>query len=248
MTELLFLYECKTQPVTTLRAVASRLGLTVQAVSHLYRELARRGWVEVRNHQYLLTVSGTAALQGTLSALEDEIGHRLEQLQIVRTTVAVARRAVAKGEVVSLELEEGLLTAVPGGSGSSRGRARTPAGAGNLVEVDDLQGIVPIAPGAISVLVVPRSAVGQPTARRSAAAAIRREGAGLVVAQGLEAIQLARQATAVPVGRFGAAAACLEASRLGVDSVAFVTEEELPRFLAPLAGPSPPPVTVARLR
>jgi putative transcriptional regulator len=247
VTELLFLYECWTRTVAKLRDVADRLGLTVQAVSHLYRELARRGWVEVRHRQYTLTVAGVAVLHGTLSALGEDIGQRLERLQIVRTTVALARRPLVRGQTVSLELLDGLLTATPGGRTGSRGTARASARAGDLVEVGELEGIVPISPGPVSVYVVPRASASPPAVRRRAAIAVRALHPGLVVAQGLEAFHLARRASPSPVVRFGAAFACLDASRLGVRSVAFVTEEELPRFLGPFAGPSPPPITVARL-
>ncbi|MGB6443136.1 MAG: hypothetical protein WBF81_07555, partial [Thermoplasmata archaeon] len=46
VTELLFLYECTTLEPTQLRPIADRLGLTVQAASHSFRSLARRGLVE----------------------------------------------------------------------------------------------------------------------------------------------------------------------------------------------------------
>jgi putative transcriptional regulator len=244
---MLFLSECAAGQVPKLRDAAERLGLTVQAVSHLHRDLARRGLVEQRNREYVLTVAGRAALEGTLSALAEEIGRRLEQLQIVRTTSALARRAVVAGEEVSLTLEEGLLTAVPGARAGSRGRARSGARAGELVEVAELEGIVPIDPGTLAVWVVPRGSARLEPARRRAAEALRRGRPGFVAAQGLEAVTLARRLAGDGVARFGASAACLEASRLGVDSVAFVTEEELPRFLAPFAGPRPPPITVTRL-
>lgn len=247
VTETLFLYECQTQSIPKLRVLAERLGLTVQAVSHLYRQLARRGWVEVRGGQYSLTVGGRAALQGTLSALAEEIGRRLERLQIVRTTRAVARRTVRRGQTVALDLVDGVLTATPGARGGSHGRAGSPARAGELVEVTDLEGIVPITAGSIAVWVIPRAAGGTDSMRRRVAAIVRRERHGLLVAQGLEAIQLVGGTAREPVVRFGAAAACLEASQLGVNSLAFVAEEELPRFLTPLAGPSPPSVTVTRL-
>ncbi|HYB63163.1 MAG TPA: hypothetical protein VEE86_01915 [Thermoplasmata archaeon] len=247
VTEMLFLYECAAQRVPRLRDAAERLGLTVQAVSHLYRDLARRGLVELRNRQYTVTVSGRGALEGTLTELGEEVGRRLEQLQVVRSTRAVADRAVHKGEEVSLALVDGVLTAGPRSRSGSRGTAVSSARAGELVEVGELEGIVPIRPGSISVWVVPRLDGRLPKVRRQASAALRAARPGLVAAQGLEAIFVAQRASRLPVARFGAASACLEAARLGVDSLAFVTEEELPRFLAGFAGPNPPSVTVSRL-
>ncbi len=246
-TEMLFLYECVTQSVPRLKIVADRLGLTVQAASHLYRELSRRGLVELREGHYRPTVRGVATLQGSLSAVAEEVGQRLERLEIVRTTRAVARRPIVGGQPVGLELVDGILTAIPGGRGGSRGTARSSARPGELVEVNGLKGIVPITTGSVSVWVVPRDRAALEPARRKASRLVRTTIPPLLVAQGLEAIHLASRATRQPVTRFGAAAACLEASRLGVDSVAFVSEDELPRFLASFSGANPPPVTVARL-
>jgi len=247
VTEMLFLYECATQNVPRLKVVAERLGLTVQAASHLYRELARRGFVEVRDRHYRLTVPGVAELQGTLSALGEEIGRRLERLQIVRTTLALAKRSIRVGQAVGLELVGGVLTATPNGRGGSRGRAGNSVRAGELVEVRELEGIVPITPGSIAIWVVPRGSVASAAVVRQAASVLRRSGSRLLVAQGIEAVHLLGRATREPVTRFGAAPACLEASRLGVDCLVFVAEDELPRFLAPFSGPRPLPVTVTRL-
>ncbi len=246
-TEMLFLYECLTQNVPRLKIVADRLGLTVQAASHLYRELARRGWVEYRDRRYRLTVRGVASLQGTLSTLGEEIDRRLERLRIVRTTRALAKKAIRPGQLVGLELVDGLLTATPEARGGSRGRAGTSARAGEVVEVEALAGIVPITAGSIAVWVVPRASDLLEVARRKAARRLRAGTPRLIAARGLEALLLAGRATRAPVLRFGVASACVEASRLGVESVVLVTEDELPRFLGEFDVPSPPPVTVTRL-
>ncbi|MCI4321195.1 MAG: ArsR family transcriptional regulator, partial [Thermoplasmata archaeon] len=52
VTELLFLYDLTTRDVPNLRGIAERLGVTVQAVSHSFRQLRRRGLVEMRRGLY----------------------------------------------------------------------------------------------------------------------------------------------------------------------------------------------------
>jgi putative transcriptional regulator len=247
VTETLFLFECATGEVPRLRLIADRLGLTVQAVSHLYRGLARRGLVESRGGQYRPTVRGVEALQSTLSGLAEETSRRLERLQIVRSARALARQALRPGQTVSLAMVDGILVATPGGRGSSHGRARTSARAGEPIDVTDLEGIVAIEAGPVDVWVVPRGGGGSASARRRASLLLRGGRHGLLVAQGLDALHLARAVTDEPVTRFGIAPACAEASRLGVRTLAFVAEEELPRFLSAFAGPSAPAVTVSRL-
>lgn len=241
VTELLFLYECATREVAQLRSVAEPLGLTVQAVSHTFRGLVRRGRVELRDGRYRPTVAGVAWMHATLGTLERDLVARLERLHIVRTTRALARRRIEAGQEVVLALEDGWLTARPGGSGPSRGRARGPAAAGELVEIVELEGIVPLRRGKVRFLVVPSERVEDPTLARSLGAALRRAPPGWLGAQGLEAFHLTQQARPPgPIVRFGIASAVEEATHLGLDCTVVVTDREVPRLLNQFEEPQPP--------
>ncbi len=238
MSDLLFLYECTTRDVGQLRAIAAPLGLTVQAASHTFRGLARRGLVELRDGRYRPTVAGVAWMHATLGGLERDLADRLERLHIVRTTRAIARARIEPGAPVVLRFEEGSLTARPGTSGPSRGTARSAARPGELVEVAELEGIVPIQRGSVRLAVLPAEGSTDPSLERAIAAAFGRGTYGLLAAQGLEAAHLMRRAFPNrPIARFGVAAAVDEASRLGLDCALVVVDHELPRFLAQLEGP-----------
>lgn len=247
VTELLFLYECLTHEPSQLRPVADRLGLTVQAASHTFRGLARRGLAEVRDGRYRATVAGVAWLHGVFGDVAEDLRGRLGRLHVIRTTRALASVPLEAGMPVSLELVDGLLTARPGADGASRGRTVNAADPGDLVEVDALEGIVPLARATVRVLTVPAEAVG----RRENVAALRKalgsDPVGLLAAPGLEGYDLLRRSTDRPIVRFGVAAACSEASRVGVPSTVVVLDRELSRFLGPFEGPDPPPVSVERL-
>ena len=248
VTELLFLYECLTQEPTQLRPVADRLGLTVQAASHTFRGLVRRGLAEVRDGRYRATVEGVAWLHGALGEVAVDLEGRLDRMHVIRTTRALASASLEAGVGVSLELVDGVLTARPGLDGASRGRTARRAGPGELVEVVGLEGIVPLTRGEVRVLTVPEASVGD---RRTVPALRKRLGrapVGLLAAPGLEAFHLLRRATERPIARFGVAAACAEASRVGVPSTVVVLEPELARFLGPFEGADPPPITVERIR
>lgn len=249
VTELLILYECLTTEPTQLRPIARELGLTVQAVSHAYRALARRGLAEVREGRYRPTVPGVAWLHESLGRLGDDVRARLERLHVIRSCRAVALSDLGAGDAVSLELRQGLLSARRGDRGPSRGRALVPARRGGLVEVGDLEGIVPLHPATVSIRTLGAADLHDP----SVVAPLRRalggvEDGEVVAAVGLEAYQLARRATERPVIRFAVAPAAAEASRLGVPSLVLLLETDLPRFLAEFAGPDPPPIDVRPLR
>ncbi|MCI4350095.1 MAG: hypothetical protein L3K15_01075 [Thermoplasmata archaeon] len=247
VTELLFLYECTTAPPTRLRPIADLLGVTVQAASHAYRALARRGLVESRDGRYRPTVAGVDWLHSRLGDVQDDLVERLRRLRVIRSCRALAPSPLRAGEPVTLTLEHGLLTARPGATGSSTGRARAAARPGALVEVDDLEGIVPLAPGRVDVLVVDPQRVDDPRllARIRPWVAPRHD--GILAAVGLEAYHLARRATSEPIQRFGVGAASREASRLGISTTVFVSAPELPRLLADLGEADDPPLNVRSL-
>jgi len=245
VTELLFLYECATLEPTQLRPIAERIGLTVQAVSHAYRELRRRGLVTLEDGRYRPTVEGVAWLHETLGRLADDLGRRIERVHVIRSTRALALEDLPAGAAVSLELRHGLLSARPGGSGASRGHVSKAGRKGSLVEVTDLEGIVPLAPAPISVRTITPEDLAHPRLAPSVRRSVPADPLALVCAEGLEAYHVLSGAVSRPVLRFAAGTACLEASRLGVPSYVLVLESDLPRLLSQFGGPSPPPIEVA---
>ncbi len=246
VSDLLFLYECATQPVRRLQDAARSMGITVQATSHLYRGLARRDLAEFRQGCYRPTVHGVGWLHSHLEALVVDMGERLGRLSIVRSTRALAGRRLAPAARVRLAMRDGLLTAFPGGGSGSVGRVVRGGGPGEIVEVQELSGIVPIRPGAVTIYTVPRR---DPLGRLEAAArrAMDATDHGWIGAEGLEAVVLLRSVTSTPVRRFGLAAAARESSQLGVPCLLFVSETELPRLLGPFSDPGSAPVTVRPL-
>ena len=247
VTELLFLYECATLEPTQLRPIAERLGLTVQAVSHSFRQLRRRGYVAVHDGRYRPTVEGVAWLHETLRNLADDLRERIERVHVIRSTRAVALATIAPGATVSLELRHGLLSARPGATGPSRGRVVKGGRKGALVEVTDLEGIVPLRPAPIRVRTISASDLADPHLRARVRESLLGDPLALVAAEGLEAYQVLTTAVNQPIVQFAAGSACLEASRLGVASYLLVLDTDLPRVLAQFAGPSPPRLEIAPL-
>ncbi len=247
VTELLFLYECLTLEPTQLRPIADRLGLTVQAASNSFRQLARTGLVELRDGHYRPTVRGIDTLHAALDRLGADVAHRLARLHVIRSTRAVAAEAVRPGDAVSLVLQDGILTARRGGAGPSRGRVSRGGRAGTLVEVGNLEGIVPIVAAPVTILSVTASDVQDPSAVLRLRAALPRSTGALVAAEGLDGYHLARRASRTPVLRFAVAEAVRAASRVGVPSTVVVAEEALPGLIAEFAGPDPPPLEVRSL-
>jgi putative transcriptional regulator len=247
VTSLLFLYECTTGERPGLQPIADRLELTVQAASHVYRQLRRAGLVERRRGVYRPTVAGVAWLHGALGTLRDDLARRMAALRVMRSARALALAPVRAGEPVSLEMRDGWLAARPGTGGASTGRAVRDGRRGSLIEVSELEGIVPIPPGRIRVVAIPESEVAEPGTPAKLRAAVGEASRGHLAAVGLEAWQLLGQAGVSPTGRFGVGAGALEAAQLGVDSTVVLLETDLPRFLDTFREVVPPNLVVERL-
>ncbi len=246
MTELLFLYECETLRPTQLRPVAERLGLTVQAASHTYRQLARRGLVTTREGRYCPTFEGVAWLHETLGRLEDDVRRRLAHLHVIRSTRAIALADLRADDPVSLEIRDGLLSARPGSSGTSRGRVARGGAKGRIVEVADLEGIVTLQPATVSVRTLSETDLADPRLSERLRALVGHEGEYLA-AEGLEPFDALQRATGRRIHRFAVGAAGRAAARLGVPSTIVVMDRDLPRLLAEFSGSDPPPLDVLPL-
>jgi putative transcriptional regulator len=247
VTELLFLYACATVEPTQLRPIAEELGVTVQAVSHSYRQLAHRGLAEVRDGHYLPTVKGVAWLHRSLGRVGEDVQGRLGRLSVVRSCRAVAVSRIRDGESVSLSLRDGILSATPGGVGPSKGVATRGGRQGALVDVGRLEGILPLMPAVVTIRTLTEADLRDPRLRDRLLRAIPPESPGLLAAHGLEAYHALRKVTTRPVTRFAVAASSQEASRIGVATTVLVLDSELPRFLSEFAGPLPPPLRVMPL-
>lgn len=246
MTELLFLYECETLHPTQLRPIAERLGLTVQAASHTYRELARRRLVTTRDGRYSPTFEGVAWLHETLGRLEEDVRRRIAHLHVIRSTRAIALSDLRPGDPVSLEIRDGLLSARAGSKGTSRGRVARGGQKGRVVDVADLEGIVTLQPATISIRTISEADLSDPHLDERLRVLAGAEGEYLA-AEGLEPFEALHRAIGRRVHRFAVGAAGRAASQLGVPSTIVVMDRDLPRLLAEFSGSDPPPLDVLAL-
>lgn len=244
ISDLLILYECTTEEPTDLKSIASRLGVTVQAVSHSFRKLVRRGLAERRGGRYRPTVAGVHWLHAVFDSVRDDLDRRGRRLHVIRSTRAVAAGDLRAGAPVVLEMRDGLLHARPGTDGPSRGKALGPAKGGGLVSVGELEGIVPIRRGRLRLLVLPAERVDRPGVLRELARRLRGAPTAVLAAVGLEAFLLTSRAIRRPVLRFGVASAAIDALGVGLEVRIVLLDDDLPRVLAALAGPQKIPLRV----
>ncbi len=240
LTELLFLLELSTNPSGRLRPIADRLGVSVQTISLLHRRFRKEGKVALVGGRYRATPAGVAELHAMISAIRADLDSRMTQLQLVRECRAIAAGPIRREEPVVLFMREGDLYARPGTDGPSRGVAARGARPGELVEVEQLEGVLPLPPARVLCLVLPTRDASTTRLVGPLRRALGVAEGELLAAEGLEAVHALRRATGRPFVRFGVAAAARDAALLGVPAVVVVSDSHLRVLLQRLADPSPP--------
>ncbi len=162
-TRVLFLHEVTANRHTRLRTIAERLGMTVQGASEYAHGLEADGLLVLVGGEYRATKKGIDVLQSRLRELRAFVDQASRSTAFVETTMALAGAAVDRGDRVGLVMEGGYLVAYPGRGSTSVGVAVEDATKGEDVAVRNLEGIVALGPGRITIARVPAS---RPSARR----------------------------------------------------------------------------------
>jgi len=237
ITRLLILAELERKPGTTLSDVAVALGVTVQAVSAHAKELSRLGWLRSDDGTYRATPRGLQALHEGVRHLNDAVDALAAPLEVIQVASAVAAAPVQAGDLVGLYMEEGDLAARPAKDAPSRGRARTAAKAGEEVVVGDLQGMVRLEPGRLTLVSVPGPAEGgiARVDREALRKALSKKPGQRLGAHGTGARVLARALAKDGPWRldfeFAADRAAFNAAERGLDALLVVTRDRLPEVM-----------------
>ncbi len=233
ITRLLIVAELHRKPGATLSDVAAALGITVQAVSVHARALAAAGSLQLTDGAYRVAPKGLQSLHEGVRHLHDALNELAAPLDVIQVTSAVAAAPIAAGQSVGLYMEDGELAARPSTTAPSRGKAQNAAKAGDEVIVAQLQGMVRLEPGRLTLVSLPGPAEGGVARvdRAGLAKLLHGRTPARVGAHGTGATLLARQLAKSAGGRldfeFAADRAAFNAAERGLDALLFVTRDRL---------------------
>ena len=236
ITRLLIVAELQRRPGATLSDVAEALGITVQAVSVHARSLAQSGALRVDDGAYQVAPKGLQDLHEGVRHLHDALNDLAAPLDVIQVTSAIAAAAIAAGQSVGLSMEDGDLHARPSATAPSRGVARNAAKAGDEVIVGQLQGMVRLEPGKMTLVSLPGPAEGgiARVDRGGLARLLNGRKPARIGAHGTGARILARALAKEGFGadfEFAADRAAFNAAERGLDVLLFVTRDRLPEAM-----------------
>ena len=224
------------QPAVSQGEIAQEVGVTSQAVSEYIRELVADGLVvKDGRSRYRVTNEGVDWLLGHTTDIRRFADRVAEDvLGGVQEDAAIATAAIESGEVVSLEMRDGLLHAIPGGEGPATGTATTDAEAGHDVGVSGFEGVIEFEPGEVAVYQVPPIRAGGSASVDQKALQAACADADLVLATGVEGGVALERIGRTPEGRFAGGEVAARAAERGVDVVVVATADEVGRVTDPL--------------
>ena len=238
MTRLLILLEVSVRNHSVQRTIAEALGMTVQGASEYLRAMQSDHLIQIIDGEYRPTFEGVRVLHQQFRDLRDFVDRGSKGLSIIDVTAAIAGNMIQRGETVGLFMERGELVAYVGRESPSRGRAIVQAGRGEDVGVEQLEGIVDLKPGRISLLRIPSAADGgsRRVDRDRARKVLRRVGAAVVAILDAPASALAAKLRVRPDIRFGAIPAAIEAAERGLDVAVILPEDRVASAVTAIEG------------
>jgi len=224
------------QPSVQQKDVAASLGITVQAVSEHVKELVLQGWVvSTSKGSYTVTPQGVdwmLRMSRQLQAYSERVGRIVRDISV---TAAIADGDFEQGQVVSLEMREGELHAVPVRPDDAvRATVDRCAARGSAVGVMRIEGVIPLSPVDVTVAVVPsiQNVSGHADLRRLLSLA---RDVKLVLAAGVEALVALRASGVEPACCWGVPVVAAEASLSGVSTLVVCSAADLPHVAERLA-------------
>ncbi len=199
------------------KSIAAKLGISPQAVSDYIHQLAKEGLVDTTDRSlFRVNVKGVNWMLKVLRELNDYVSEATQAVTHITVCAAIAADDLDEGQAVGLKMSGGLLVATRTLKGGARGVTVSSVKRGEDVGVSNIEGIVDLTRGKVTILEVP--VVQEGGSRRAdlkklkAQLAINRH----VGAIGIEALAALRRAGVDPRYLFGVAEAAVEQARCGL--------------------------------
>lgn len=224
------------QPNVKQKEIATKIGITPQAVSEYIKDLVNDGLIITEGRvRYRITKEGVEWVlenaiemkKYALFVMEDIISH-------VSTWTAITKEEVKEGQQIYLKMEKGLLYVSRTENTGASGNVISDASVGEDVGVTSLQGLIDMETATITICKVPR--VGRGGSRKVELERLKML-ANLkpyIAAIGVEALIALRKVGINPNVMFGTSESVIEAAYHGLSSLVVSVDEQVSLLLSRL--------------
>lgn len=213
------------------RSIAQKLGITPQAVSEYFHQLLEDGMLITTNRSsYRVSAKGVNWVLKILRELNDYVSLAAKSVTNITVCAAVAESDLSEGQAVGLEMKDGLLFATLHRRNGARGTVVSAARRGEDVDITDIEGLIDMPKGNITILQIPGIEKGG--SRQVDLEGLRRyceQSSGKQTgAVGIEALIALRRVDIEPHYFYGVAEAVIEATRCGLSFMVVCSADAVP--------------------
>ena len=219
----------ESQPNIQQKDIAQRLGITSQAVSEYVKELIKDGWLSSQGRsRYRITREGVDWILRMSRQLQSYTSFVSKVISDISVSTAIADTDLSLGQEVSLYMKDGLpyASGIIGSEGA-RGIVVSEAKKGEDVGISNVEGVMKLKVGRITIGKVP--GVQQGGSRNADIARLRQEisQGRLIGVIGMEALVVLRKARGEPDYLYGVKEAIIEAAYCGLSSLVVCSEDSM---------------------
>lgn len=208
------------------RDIAAELEITPQAVSdYISRLIEDKLLISEGRYSYRVTNEGVNWIIKTLKELNSYNSFIQRAVTNISICTALAESDLQKNRRVGIKMKNGLLYASTDTDSSSTGITVSKARSGEDVGITNIEGIVPLQPGRVTIIRIP--GIQRGGSRKADINRVKEyiSNNQFTTFLGIEAYATIQKA-GIEAQRFGAVAAAIEATRSGLNALVFCVENE----------------------
>jgi putative transcriptional regulator len=210
------------------RHIAGKLGITPQAVSdYMHRLIEEDLVVSPGRSSYRVSVKGVNWMLEMLRDLRDYSSAVAKTITNITTCAAIAETEIRKGQRVGLKMKDGVLVASGNPGKGAKGISMSTVKQGEDVDVSNIEGLIDLAKGKITVLQVPsiRKGGSRLADLKKLKSCLGTQAVGTI---GIEALAVIRKTGMEPQYTYGVTEAAIEAAHCGLAFIIACTDDAVP--------------------
>lgn len=216
------------------REIAEKLDITPQAISDYIAQLIKEKMlVSEGRSSYRVTNEGVNWIIQMLRELSGYTDYIQRAITNISICTAIAESDLAQSQKIGLKMKEGLLFATNNSSHQATGITVSSARAGEDIGITDIEGIVPMQVGKVTILKIPGIQKGGSNNVNYSVLKKYLKKSPFTVSIGLEAFIVLRK-TGSEFCHYGAAEATIEAAKSGLGPLVVCVEDETSGLIAKL--------------